>query len=135
MIEDNIDRSLSQTDAYYKMSKAFEWDKWIKEIPSISLKSGWKIKVVPPFGGAIVRFSIIKGKAHVSVYLDCYNQIGYMNEPYWEIYPDGYGDCKRFLMNEVDELTNGIHNSIKCQNRNLRWNKWMEWMRLLVQRL
>ena len=81
-----------------------EWrEKWIQKIPHLHFKQDWKVKIIPPFGGAIARFLIDKGDNHVSVYLDCYDKLGYFGEPYWEVYPYEE-DVYRVAMNDTDEL-------------------------------
>lgn len=113
MTENTFEHSIKQDDAFFEMHKLFEWSKWIERIPVIPLKFGWGIRVIPPFGGAVVRFSIIKNDISISVYLDCYGKLGSMTEPYWEIYPSEGNDPERFLMNEVNELSDGIQRSFK----------------------
>jgi hypothetical protein len=81
-----------------------EWrEKWVEKIPHLQFKEDWKIKIIPPFGGAIARFWIDKEGNHVSVYLDCYENLGYFGEPYWEVYPYK-DDVYRVAMNDTDEL-------------------------------
>jgi len=70
-----------------KVESTEEWMKWVEEIPAISFKEEWKVKIIPPFAGAIARFHVGNGDRDVSVYLDCCNKLGYFGEPYWEIYP------------------------------------------------
>ena len=112
----DFDHSMDQDKALNDMHRLFEWTKWMKEIPEIPMKRGWKIRVIPPFGGAIVRFEIIRGKDRVSVYLDAYDKMGCMDrKPYWEIHPSDSGDCERFWMNEVKELSNAISKSLDSQ--------------------
>lgn len=92
-----------------------EHSKWAKEIPFIKFKEDWEVKVVPPYSGAVVRFHVQKGSAHVSVYLDCYDALGYVEQPYWEIYPDIDGDTYRCLMHETEKLLSHIELSLKNQ--------------------
>lgn len=84
-----------------------EWHRWMAEIPFIEFPVGWKIKMVPPFGGAVVRFKVIlPGVADVdvvSVYLDCYSRLAMRRDPYWEVYPYK-SDVGRCEMNEIDKL-------------------------------
>lgn len=95
---------MERITTYCKMGEIFEWDKWIKEIPFIKFPRTWKIKFIPPFNGAVVRFLVSrKGKNNVSVYLDCYDILGFMMKPYWETYPYE-GDCGRCEMNDIPEL-------------------------------
>jgi hypothetical protein len=94
------------------IEREYEWDKWRKEIPDIKFPSDWKVKIIPPFGGAVIRFLVSKGSKTVSVYLDCYGELGAMDKPYWEIYPDKDGYNSRFYINEVDEFMQEIKNSL-----------------------
>ena len=85
------------------------------EIPFIPFEEGWIVQITPPFGGAVCRFRVktsIEQKEYVSVYLDCYDNLGYVGEPYWEIYPHE-GDCARVLMNDIGELLKVIGESLK----------------------
>jgi hypothetical protein len=124
---DPYEHSRKQDNASYEMNQLFEWEKWGREIPYIPLKRGWKIKVTPPFGGAVVRFMVSKGDDYVSVYLDCYDKIGCMdNKPYWEIHPSEDGDCERFWMNEIDELVDGI-------DRSFNQNNWINKLRKMYR--
>ncbi len=73
-----------------KIDRAFEYEKWITEIPVLAFAPYMRVRVIPPFGGAVVRFLVSHKdypEASVSVYLDCYNLLAYMGEPYWEVYP------------------------------------------------
>jgi hypothetical protein len=98
----------------WDIEKAEDWMRWVKEIPSFKLDSDWNLQVIPPFAGAMTRFVITQGAARVSIYLDCYNNLGYMDGPYWEIYPYE-GDTYRCGINETDDLVNAIRASIKEQ--------------------
>ena len=102
------------------MNKAFEWDKWMREIPAINFPQQYAVRVIPPFGGAIIRFCVKSGNGSISVYLDAYDQLGCMNnKPYWEIYPAASGDPERFDMDDTAGLLNGIKLSLQRQNRDL----------------
>jgi hypothetical protein len=71
----------------------------------------------PPFSGAIVRFRVSLDGLYdneTSVYLDAWNRIGYMGEPYWEVYPY-QGDVGRCAMNDTAKLLEMIDESIKSQ--------------------
>jgi hypothetical protein len=91
-----------------------ESQKWTKEIPYIKFPDDWKIKITPPFSGAVIRFQVKKDDFWVSVYLDCYDRLGYMEQPYWEIYPHNE-DAFRCYMNETDELLRAIEESFEFQ--------------------
>lgn len=107
-----------------------EFSKWKYEVPTLQFKSDWEVKILPAFGGAIIRFLVRKGNASVSVYLDAHNRLGYGSTkdlhsgdstPYWEMYPyvsseypDDYEE-RRFYMNETDKLLNDIEYSLNQQ--------------------
>jgi hypothetical protein len=92
----------------YRLEEMHEWRKWASQIPFISWPPDWKVKAVPPFGSAIIRYFIqTPNRDFVSVYLDCYDRLGVMGKPYWEVYPHN-GDCFRCYLNEVDELLKAI---------------------------
>jgi hypothetical protein len=96
----------------YEVEDSEEWRKWCEEIPELKFPTGWRVKIIPPFGGAIARFRVFKGKKDVSVYLDCYDRLGCFGEPYWEIYPYEE-DVHRVPMKNVDELISAITESLK----------------------
>ena len=82
--------------------RAFECLRWVEEIPYLKFKEGWEVKIIPPFGGATIRFCVKANDKSVSVYLDCYDQLGIMHEPYWEIYANG--EIERFLFKEHERM-------------------------------
>lgn len=92
-----------------KLAQKQEWMKWQKEIPFIQWPADWLVKAVPPFAGAIIRYRVKKmeNKNSVSIYLDCYDQLGCFGEPYWEIFPVE-GDTYRCAMKNTDELLEQI---------------------------
>ena len=61
----------------------------------------------------MVRFKVTKRGLDdwVSVYLDCYDNLGIFGEPYWEIYPFK-GDVYRVPMNNVNELVEKIEEAL-----------------------
>lgn len=99
----------------YEAERTMEYSKWTKEIPLISFPSDWQIKITPPFAAAIVRFQVKKGDAFISVYLDCYDNLGCYGEPYWEIYPYKE-DTFRCDMADVEGLLKAITESIEQQD-------------------
>jgi hypothetical protein len=96
------------------IEKEMEYDRWYKEIPFIRFPASWEVKIVPPFRGAVVRFRVrnARGK-EISVYLDCYDNLGHYGAPYWEIYPNAEGDISRYPMRDVDGLLDGIKRSFR----------------------
>ncbi len=94
----------------FKVELDEEWEKWRCSIPSLQFPADWKIQIIPPMVGAIIRFHV---NDIVSVYLDCYNKLGIFTDkddkplPYWEIHPY-QGDCARYAMEDVEGLLKGI---------------------------
>ena len=88
--------------------EAFETREWIGKIPVIKFPPQWEVQIIPPFGGALVRFRI---NDKVSVYLDGYDLLGIEGKPYWEVYPHEE-DVFRCDMSDVDGLLRAINESI-----------------------
>lgn len=92
------------------LGKKMEWGKWSKEIPAIEIPDGWKIQVVPPFNCAVCRFILFTDQgARYSVYLDCYDVLGFVGEPYWEVYCID-GDTFRCPMMKWQSIFEAIKN-------------------------
>jgi hypothetical protein len=94
-------------DAQIAWDVKFEAREWVSKIPYMTLPNDVEFKAIPPFGGANCRFMVKKGERTVSVYLDCYNSLGAMDEPYWEMFPY-YGDTYRCYLKDVDLLSQKI---------------------------
>ena len=107
-------RDFETSMAIAKYDTLQETRKWITELPICHFEKEWDVKIIPPFGGAVIRFWINYNDRHVSVYFDAYSELGYMcdeNEnpiPYFEYY-DGE-ECYRYYMNEVDKMMEDIKN-------------------------
>ena len=91
--------------------KLMESRKWIKEIPFIKFKEEWEVKVIPNFAGSVVRFLVKYKEKEVSVYLDCYDNLGSEGRPYWEVYPYK-DDTFRCYIEETKELFYAINQSL-----------------------
>lgn len=111
-MKEDYSRKVRTTISY---DQEMETDKWRVKIPAISFPSDWQIQIIPPFGGAVVRFRVIKGDAEISIYLDCYDRLGCCGAPYWEIYPY-HGDTYRCGIDDIKELLEAITVSIDEQN-------------------
>lgn len=107
-------RDVMKLDTHrHEVEKSWEYLKWVEEIPDLDVPPGWTIRPIPPFGGAVVRFLVRRSDTseghRVSVYLDCYGELGATYEPYWEIYPGTeQGDTYRVYLNETDDLISSI---------------------------
>jgi hypothetical protein len=74
-------------EAQVIVANEHEWRKWAKAIPYIKWPSDWEVKAIPPAAGAIVRYYVKTPNCEiVSIYLDCYDILGFMGYPYWEVY-------------------------------------------------
>lgn len=87
-----------------------KWGDIIKEIPSLKFKEHWEVKIIPPYAGAVARFTIYKNNKQVcSVYLDWHGNLGAVNVPYYELYPNEDDETNRYLLNETEELLSDIN--------------------------
>jgi hypothetical protein len=89
------------------------YDEWGHKIPYLKVPEGVMVKALPPFGGAVIRYSFsLDGSDDncVSVYLDVDNSLGFSRngDPYWEIYPNEDYDTARFLLGEEEEMMGEI---------------------------
>jgi len=106
-------RYLNRIQMQCELESLCEWRKWVREIPALGFPPEWKIRIIPPFLGALIRFVVVTEFGEISVYLDAYDNLGCMGmKPYWEIYPGETGDPVRFMMNETVELIEGIKKAI-----------------------
>lgn len=106
-MDDKMKNNLRYSLHHYEYEQAFEWKKWMREIPDIQFPADWKIRIIPPFANAIARFRVYANDKEISIYLDCYDMLGFFGSPYWEIYPYS-NDIYRVEMNDVSELINRI---------------------------
>lgn len=97
-----------------EIERSEQWREIIEQIPALNFPRTWTVKVIPPFGGAAVRFlvSTPNREGRISIYLDFYDVLGFMQEPYWEVYPLD-GDAYRCLLNEKDDLIKAISRAIR----------------------
>ena len=88
---------------------------WGARIPALHFEKEWDVKIIPPFGGAVIRFHINHNGKFVSVYFDGYSEyseLGYMVDendepiPYWEYY-DGE-ECYRYYIDESEQMMTDI---------------------------
>lgn len=83
----------------YNIEEQQDWRCEIDRLPWIQFPSSWKVKVIPPYGDAVVRFHVkLPNGAEKSVYCDSRNSLGFYTNPptpYWEVYPynDDVGRC------------------------------------------
>lgn len=107
-------RSFEESKIISDYERLQECRKWGREIPALHFEREWDVKIIPPFGGAVIRFCINHNGKHASVYFDAYSELGYVYDeydnpiPYFEFY-DGE-DCRRYYMNESEQMMEDIKN-------------------------
>lgn len=107
-------RDFETSMAIAKYDTLQETEKWIRELPILHFEKEWDVKIIPPFGGAIIRFWINHNNKHVSVYFDAYSELGWMHDenenpiPYFEYY-DGE-NCYRYYIDESEKMMEDIKN-------------------------
>lgn len=101
----------------YEIEAAEGWRGWCTSIPFLTFPAGIAVKVIPPFGGAVARFIARANGKEISVYLDCFDKLGYVESPYWEMYPYE-GDTYRCAINETDDLVAKICEALGVEPNN-----------------
>lgn len=101
-------RDIETGNIISRYEKIQEHRKWRKELPMFNFDKEWNVQIIPPFGGAIIRFYIEHNEKWVSVYFDAYSVLGYKVDengepvPYFEYY-DG-NDIYRYDLNESKQM-------------------------------
>lgn len=105
----SLDR-FEQRSIRYKVEQEQRWQDEVARLPWIQFPSDWKVKVIPPYGDAVVRFLVtLPDGREKSVYHDSRASLGeYFDDmdepiPYWEVYPVN-GDVGRCGTDEVELL-------------------------------
>ncbi len=87
-----MEQYMKRCDVKSLYDATFETREWVDDIPSLRFKEEWEVQIIPPFGGALIRFLVSANDKFLSVYLDGYNMLGGVRgETYWEVF-DGDGD-------------------------------------------
>lgn len=103
----------------YEVENLENWSDWVHKIPALKFDADWEVTVIPPFCGAVVRFWVEANGNKASVYLDCFDALGFYGEPYWEVFSccEESGPCLgnvgRCAMNETDTLLNMIRHTLE----------------------
>jgi hypothetical protein len=100
----------------YDVEHCEQWREAIDKIPALSFPRTWKVKVIPPFAGAMARFIAVSGKKSISVYLDMHESLGYFDGPYWEAYPVN-GDTYRCEIGNGEELINAMKREFRKRGK------------------
>jgi hypothetical protein len=103
---------LEQTIARARIEDAEDWRGAIDTMPFIKFPADWEVQVIPPFAGATVRFRVrLPSGVEKSIYLDSHDRLGFVGEPYWEVYPCD-GDTGQCLKAEIAELLKLIESAV-----------------------
>jgi len=110
-----IKNSFELENARIEIEYAEKWGELMYEIPFISFPADFKVRILPPFGGAVARFGVmVEGNdRYISVYLDWYSRLGCVDQPYYEIYPNKDEVISRFYLSETEEMLAEIAESLK----------------------
>lgn len=115
----NVDEAVSKRIERCRVEDKEEWRKWCEEAPWLQFPPDLEVSILPPYGGAMARFMVrfaggSDESKHVSVYWDVNDSLGFMNKPYWEIYPVKYKapvvgdedvfDTARFRMGDEPQM-------------------------------
>lgn len=120
-MEDDTNDYVSMQVERSKVESNEGWRNWCKEAPWLQFPPELEVKLLPPFGGAMARFMarFPDSENHVSVYWDCHDTLGAMDEPYWELYPvkykgeeSDYFDTARFRMGREPQMMVAIIRSL-----------------------
>lgn len=104
--------------AQVTVETGFEYQRWMFEVPYLRFPSTWEVQVIPPFGGAVVRFCVRNRSGRVvSVFLDAYGKLGASRTPYWELNPSADGEPERFALEDVAGLMAGLRRSLQKRQR------------------
>lgn len=110
-------RDIKETMIISQYEKLQECREWGAKLPSFNFEKEWNVKIIPPFGGAVIRFCIEHNGKNVSVYFDGYSELGWVMDdqdnpiPYFEYY-DGE-ECYRYYINESEKMMDDIRNFLE----------------------
>ena len=108
----NLEKNVNKTLMRVKVEQEYHYREWSNKLQALHFDKEWDVKIIPPFGGAIIRFTISHNKKGVSVYFDAYSELGWMYDdkeepiPYFEYY-DG-DDTYRYTLDEADQMMEDI---------------------------
>lgn len=80
-----------------------EWEKFTS-LPRIALPADIAMQMMPATVGAMARIVLWKGDQRLSIYFDTLDRLGFVGQPYYELYPNLDGDTSRYLVGEEDQM-------------------------------
>jgi len=111
------------TNKRYEIELEENWTNFYDAMEYIELEQGFSFRVVPPIGGALMRFLIFhkESERDFSVYFDAHDQLGSVGQPYFEVYPV-QGDT--FRSTDIKEIMKAIY--IETKDTKIK-EKYPEW--------
>ena len=106
-------RSIEDSMIISKYDNLQECRGWGARIPALHFEKEWDVKIIPPFGGAVIRFCIGYNDKHVSVYFDGYSELGCVPEPYWEYFDRE--ECYRYYIDESEQMMTDIKKFLESE--------------------
>ena len=109
-----IDNYVNETFLVGKVEQIREYRKWANKMPVFHFDKEWDVKIVPPFAGALTRFTISYNGKWVSVYFDAYASLGWFCDdegnplPYFECYNGE--NIYRYLLDESEQMMRDVRN-------------------------
>lgn len=107
-----LNTKYKQHPSRYDVEHREGWKELIADTPYLTFNPEWRVRIIPPFCGAMVRFTI---NEDISIYLDSLNALGIVGKPYWEVYCDAQMEKgpERFLLDETDQILVLIDSLVK----------------------
>lgn len=109
-----IDNYVNETILVGKVEQIREYRKWANKMPVFHFDKEWDVKIIPPFAGALTRFTISYNGKWVSVYFDAYSALGWVYDdednplPYFECYNGE--NTYRYLLDESEQMMRDVRN-------------------------
>ncbi len=115
----NDTESVQEKLKRYHVEAEQDWKGEIVRIPWLHFRGDWQVRIIPPFGDAVIRFQVILPSGTMkSIFMDSRNSLGIWGgistpEPYWEVYPykGDVGRCDLadtiMLMEMIQDETSG----------------------------
>ena len=96
----------------WEMERKEKWGDHHNSMDYIPLREGYQFKVIPPFGGALMRFKILHKSSNrdFSIYFDAHDALGVVGYPYFEVYPINDDTIRT---TDVKEIMKAIY--IECE--------------------
>jgi len=103
-------------DARRTVEKGERWREIMDSIPALSFPADAKVKIIPPFSGAVARFTVERGNAFVSIFADFHDVLTTAGEPVRSMYSRGQTDGDEvFPIGDGEALSAALAASLDAQ--------------------